>query len=63
MAVGERLASGLEDSDLIEDAEEVRVIIGLKQEEHHGLLEDVTGHEHILDAAIAEQQNVLGMFL
>ncbi|BFZ22115.1 hypothetical protein BsWGS_25154 [Bradybaena similaris] len=60
MAVGERLASGLHDSGLTDEAEDIQAIMDLKNEEHHILLEDVSEQEHLLDSAVAEQQNVLG---
>ncbi|CAL1534640.1 unnamed protein product [Lymnaea stagnalis] len=59
-AAGERLIAGLIDSGMNEEAEEVQELIALKRDEHQSLLDDISEHEQLLDAAVVEQQNVLG---
>ncbi|XP_005100351.2 microtubule-actin cross-linking factor 1 [Aplysia californica] len=57
---GERLASGLSDAGLVEDAGDVQASVDLQREQHRTLLEEISDHEQLLDAAVAEQENVIG---
>nr|KAI8726704.1 microtubule-actin cross-linking factor 1 [Biomphalaria glabrata] len=59
-AAGDRLVSGLLDSERNEEAEEVQAMLEFLREEHDRLQEDISEQEQQLDAAAAEQHNVLG---
>lgn len=61
LAAGDRLVSGLLDSERNEEAEEVQAMLEFLREEHDRLQEDISEQEQQLDAAAAEQHNVLGM--
>ncbi|KAI8776336.1 microtubule-actin cross-linking factor 1, partial [Biomphalaria glabrata] len=59
LAAGDRLVSGLLDSERNEEAEEVQAMLEFLREEHDRLQEDISEQEQQLDAAAAEQHNVL----
>lgn len=60
---GERLVAGLVESGMEEEAEQVNQMIDLKRDEHQYLMEDILEHEQLLDAAVAEQQNMISKWV
>lgn len=62
VSAGDRLANGYTESGMHEDAEEIKAMVAFKQEEHRCLSEEIGDNEQLLDAALAEQQNVFGEY-
>ncbi|ESO82078.1 hypothetical protein LOTGIDRAFT_237159 [Lottia gigantea] len=57
---GERLTNGLVEAGLKKEAANIKSIVDDHKAKHDGLLNGITKKEQKLDAAVAEQQNVMG---
>ncbi|KAK6172103.1 hypothetical protein SNE40_018056 [Patella caerulea] len=60
MAAGERLTNGLVEAGLKKEAANIRNVIEDHKNKHTDLLNGITSKEEKLDAAVAQQQNVMG---